>query len=275
MRFEEVARIVNQIRSYDNIHQHLDLIAGLPYENYDSFRQSFNDVYELEPEQLQLGFLKVLKGSSMQENKDSYGLVYKSQPPYEVLYTKWLPYEDTLKLKRVEEMVEVYYNTRQFCYSLPYIIRNFESPFAFFEEIGLYYEEKELNLISHARAARYEILLDFASERNPEEKEAYRQLLTLDFYLRENAKNRPAFAGEERTDKEFERDFYNKESEEPVYLIGYEDREKRKLRKMTHMEKFDFDVLGNMEKSTCILLFDYQNRSPLNHQAKVSKIYPV
>lgn len=272
MRFEEVARIVNQIRSYNNIHQHLDLIAGLPYEDYDSFRQSFNDVYALEPEQLQLGFLKVLKGSSMQENKDSYGLVYKDQPPYEVLFTKWLPYDDTLKLKRVEEMVEVYYNTRQFCYSLPYIIRNFESPFAFFEEIGKYYEEKQLNMISHSRAARYEILLEFASERKPEEMQQYRQLLTLDFYLRENAKNRPVFAGEERTDKEFEREFYNKESEEPKYLTGYADREKRKLRKMTHLETFDYDVLGNMEEEKCVLLFDYENRSPLNHQARVCKI---
>ena len=273
MRFEEVARIVNQIRSYGNIHQHLDLIAGLPYENYESFRQSFNDVYDLEPEQLQLGFLKVLKGSSMQENKDNYGLVYKDQPPYEVLFTKWLPYDDTLRLKRVEEMVEVYYNTRQFCYSLPYIIRSFESPFAFFEEIGKYYEEKQFHMISHSRAARYEILLDFATERNPEEKEQYRQLLTLDFYLRENAKNRPAFAGEDHTDKEVERDFYNKESEEPEYLLGYEDRDRRKLRKMTHLEEFDYDVLGDMKEHKCILLFDYQNRSPLNHQAKVSKIY--
>ena len=273
MRFEEVARIVNQIRSYDNIHQHLDLIAGLPYEDYESFRQSFNDVYALEPEQLQLGFLKVLKGSSMQENKDNYGLVYKDQPPYEVLFTKWLPYDDTLRLKRVEEMVEVYYNTRQFCYALPYIIRNFESPFAFFEEIGEYYEEKKFNMISHSRAARYEILLAFASEKNPEEADQYRQLLTLDFYLRENAKNRPAFAGEEHTDKEFEREFYNKESEEPEYLTGYADREKRKLRKMTHLETFDYDVLGDMKEHRCTLLFDYQNRSPLNHQAKVSKIF--
>ena len=273
MRFEEVARIVNQIRSYDNIHQHLDLIAGLPYEDYESFRQSFNDVYALEPEQLQLGFLKVLKGSSMQENKDNYGLVYKDQPPYEVLFTKWLPYDDTLRLKRVEEMVEVYYNTRQFCYALPYIIRNFESPFAFFEEIGEYYEEKKFNMISHSRAARYEILLAFASEKNPEETDQYRQLLTLDFYLRENAKNRPAFAGEEHTDKEFEREFYNKESEEPEYLTGYADREKRKLRKMTHLETFDYDVLGDMKEHRCTLLFDYQNRSPLNHQAKVSKIF--
>ena len=109
MKFEEVGRIVKRINSFGNIHQHLDLIAGLPYENYDSFKASFDDVYKLEPGQLQLGFLKVLKGSYMEERKEDYGLVYKGRPLYEVLYTKWLSYEEILRLKGIEEMVEVYY----------------------------------------------------------------------------------------------------------------------------------------------------------------------
>ena len=272
MRFEQVAQIVKRINSYGNIHQHLDLIAGLPFEDYESFGKSFDDVYALEPEQLQLGFLKVLKGSYMEEKKADYGLVCKDRPPYEVLYTRWLPYEDTLRLKRVEEMVEVYYNSRQFCYTLPYIIRRFAGAFAFFEALGEYYEERGLYQVSHSRAARYEILLAFAEETDGAQREAYRQLLTLDFYLRENAKNRPAFAGEERIDKDVEREFYEREAQERRYLQGYESYDKRQIRKMTHLEEFTFDVAGDMKEGSFLLLFDYRNRSPLDHQAAMFRI---
>ena len=272
MRFEQVAEIVKRINSYGNIHQHLDLIAGLPYEDYTSFGKSFNDVYALEPEQLQLGFLKVLKGSYMEEQKDSYGLVYKGKPPYEVLYTRWLPYEDTLRLKGIEEMVEVYYNSRQFCYTLPYLIRWFEGPFSFFEALSDYYEDHGWNTVNHSRTARYEILLQFAAERDAEHLEQYRQLLTFDFYLRENAKNRPEFAGEERISKEKEREFYETESREQKYLKGYGSYDKRQIRKMTHIETFRYNVTGNMEEGDCTILFDYQNRSPLNHQASMFQI---
>ena len=267
MKFEKLAGIVKRINSYGNIHQHLDLIAGLPYEDYDSFGASFNDVYALAPEQLQLGFLKVLKGSYMEEQKEAYGLVYKSRPPYEVLYTKWLPYEDTLKLKGIEEMVEVYYNSRQFCYTLPYLIRCFKSPFSCFEALAHYYERNDLGSVNYSRTARYEILLQFAKEVDDRHLEQYRQLLTLDFYLRENAKNRPLFAGEERVSKEEERIFYDQESKEQNYLHGYDTYDKRKLRKMTHLERFSYRVMDDVEEGGYVVLFDYQNRSPLNHQA--------
>ena len=269
MKFEQVAEVVRRINSYGNVHQHLDLIAGLPYEDYESFGKSFDDVYALEPEQLQLGFLKVLKGSYMEEKKDDYGLVYKGMPPYEVLYTKWLPYEDTLRLKGIEEMVETYYNSRQFCYTLPYLIRHFKRPFTLFEKLAEYYEENGLDTLSHARTARYEILYDFARFYDAERCEAYKQLLTLDFYLRENAKSRPLFAGDERISKEEFRLFYDREDEERRYLENYENMEKRQLRKMTHIERFSYDVLGDMKEKECVLLFDYQNRNPLDHQAKV------
>ena len=269
MDFEKLKGIVEQIHGFGNIHQHLDLIAGLPYEGYESFHKSFCDVYALRPEQFQLGFLKVLKGSYMEEKKDDYGLVYKGMPPYEVLYTKWLPYEDTLRLKGIEEMVETYYNSRQFCYTLPYLIRHFKRPFTLFEKLAEYYEENGLDTLSHARTARYEILYDFARFYDAERCEAYKQLLTLDFYLRENAKSRPLFAGDERISKEEFRLFYDREDEERRYLENYENMEKRQLRKMTHIERFSYDVLGDMKEKECVLLFDYQNRNPLDHQAKV------
>ena len=272
MKFEEVARIVRQINAYGNVHQHLDLIAGLPYEDYESFRRSFNDVYALAPEQLQLGFLKVLKGSYMEEQKEQYGLVYKSRPPYEVLYTKWLPYSDVLRLKRVEEMVEVYYNSRQFSYTLVALEKAFPDSFSMYEQLGAYYDEEGQTFLSHARVTRYEILYAFAKKIDPEREELYRELLIFDFYLRENAKSRPAFAGEETMKKEEQQQFYDEEAKAHKYLVGYEKWDKRQLRKMTHIERFGYRVTEDAARGETVLLFDYQNRNPLNYEARVVEV---
>lgn len=272
MRFEKVSDAVKRVNAGRNIHQHLDLIAGLPYEDYESFGKSFNDVYALSPEQLQLGFLKVLKGSYMEEHTEEYGLVYKSLPPYEVLYTKWLPYEDVLKLKRIEEMVEVYYNSGQFSYTLEHLTGEFATPFAFFEQLGEYYEKHAFHMISHSRITRYEILLGFVEKYVSERVDFYRELLVFDLYLRENIKSRPAFAGENTVDKEWLSGFYEEESKEHKYLRGYEKYDKRRLRKMTHIEKFNYDVLGNGTQKDTVILFDYQNRSKLNYQATIFRL---
>ena len=267
MKFSEVARIVNRINQRGNVHQHLDLIAGLPYEGFESFKKSFDDVYRLHPEQLQLGFLKVLKGSYMEEMKESYGLVYKSRPPYEVLYTNWLSYEEVLTLKMVEEMVEVYYNSGQFTYTLHRLEQEFDSPFELYLALGKYYENHELHLMSHARITRYEILLDFIRSLEKLDEDLYKELLTFDLYLRENVKNRPDFAGEYQVEKQELNDFYETEVQEHQYLNGYEGYDKRQLRKMTHMERFHFDVMGDCETGEFLVLCDYQNRSRLTHQA--------
>ena len=272
MKFEEVARIVKQINKGGNVHQHLDLIAGLPYEDLATFQKSFDDVYRLYPEQLQLGFLKVLKGSYMEEMKENYGLVYKSRPPYEVLYTNWLSYEDVLTLKAVEEMVEVYYNSGQFAYTLKQLEKEFASPFALYLALGKYYENHELHLMNHSRITRYEILLGFIKELATGKEELYKELLTFDLYLRENMKNRPAFAGEYQVEKDFLHEFYEREAEEHAYLTGYDSYDKRQLRKMTHMELFHYDVLGDCSEKEIFVLFDYENRSKLTHQAKTFTI---
>ena len=128
MDLDKVARRVAQVNTFGNIHQHLDLIAGLPYEDIESFHRSFNDVYKMEPEQLQLGFLKVLKGSYMEEMKQKYGLLSQSKPPYEVLRTNWLSYEEVIRLKGVEEMVEVYYNSGQFRRTLKCLSQEWSEP---------------------------------------------------------------------------------------------------------------------------------------------------
>lgn len=250
MKFAEVARIVERINQNQNVHQHLDLIAGLPYEDLSSFQKSFDDVYSLRPEQLQLGFLKVLKGSYMEEQKEQYGLTYKSKPPYEVLYTNWLSYEDVLQLKMVENMVEVYYNSGQFVYTLRRLETRFASAFDLYKSLGEYYEKCGFHLMSHSRISRYEILLDFIAELETGEDELYRELLTLDLYLRENIKNRPAFAGDYTVSKEM----------------------KRKFPKNVHLEKFQYDVMGNCEKKEQVFLFDYENRSKLTYQASCKKL---
>lgn len=264
MRFEKVKKIVEQIHAKGNIHQHLDLIAGLPYEDYQRFRCSFNEVYALKPEQLQLGFLKVLKGSYMEEKAKDYQLVYQDRPPFEVLSTAWISYDEVIALKGIEEMVEVYYNSRQFEKTLELLEKEFDDACAMFEKLRDYYETKGLDQINHTRISRYEILFDFVKqllkEKHLEGKIAsYQESLIYDLYLRENVKNRPVFAGEDTVDKQTAAVFYEKEEQERRYLKGYERYDKRQMRKMTHLER----IGGNL------LLFDYQNRSPLTHQAAV------
>ena len=272
MKFSEVARIVKRIQQRGNVPQHLDLIAGLPDEDLESFQKSFDDVYGLHPEQLQLGFLKVLKGSYMEEKKEDYGLVFKSKPPYEVLYTNWLSYEDVLTLKMVEEMVEVYYNSGQFSYTLRHLEKEYESPFMLYLELGKYYENHKLHLMSHSRITRYEILLDFIKSLNTKKEEFYRELLTFDLYLRENVKNRPDFAGEYSVSKEFLNLFYEEETQQHRYLEGYVQYDKRQLRKMTHIEQFRYDVLGQGEAKEVRILFDYENRNLLTRQATIFSV---
>ena len=272
MNFERLSEVVKRIKTMGNTHQHLDLIAGLPYEGYESFGQSFDDVYGLMPDQLQLGFLKVLKGSYMQEHAEEYGLVYKGKPPYEVLGTSWLSYGEIAQLKKIEEMVEVYYNSGQFANTLRFLVKEFASPFRMYEKLSGYYEEKGLFGRSHTRTARYEILLDFIGENVKGKTKFYRELLVYDLYLRENIKSRPEFAGESLADKEFLKAFYNREEKEPVYLKSYEKADSRKLRKMTHIEVFEFQVDRDMEPGKTVLLFDYQNRNPLNYEAAVFRI---
>ena len=268
MKFSQVTEVVNRVHAAKNIHQHLDLIAGLPFEDYNSFHKSFCDVYALKPEQLQLGFLKVLKGSYMEEKTKDYELLYQNRPPYEVLSTKWLPYTDVIRLKGLEEMVEVYYNSRQFEHTMELLEQVFGDAFVMFEEMSNYYEEHGYYGMNHNRVARYEILYAFIKEvalvqyETLLTEEQFRQTLVMDLYLRENMKNRPAFAGDSLVSKEVERIFYDTEAEEHQYLKGYEKYDKRQLRKMTHLENLD----GHL------ILFDYQNRNPLTNQATTYEV---
>ena len=265
MRLDQVRDRVGRIKESGNVHQHLDLIAGLPYEGYESFALSFDTVYAMKPEQLQLGFLKVLKGSPMREKAGEYGLFYQERPPYEVLSTKWLSYGEIIRLKQIEEMTEVYYNSGQFRYTMEYLERKFFSPFKMYEALAGYYEENGLFGVQHSRIARYEILSRFIGEYmaggEAEQKEC-REWLTWDLYLRDNVKNRPTFLDENRAGKEEAAAFYKTEAREFRYLKGYEGYDSRQMRKMTHLER----LRGRL------ILFDYRKRDPLTGNAAVYEI---
>lgn len=263
MDFAHVANVVRRIQKGHNIHQHLDLIAGLPHEDMESFIHSFNDVYGLHPQQLQLGFLKVLKGSKMFRNAGEYDLVYRARPQYEVLSTKWISYGELLRLKAVEEMVEVYYNSAQFRCTLECLEQEFAHPFAMYEALADYYETHDLNGKSHSRMARFDILRDFILEKAGANPEKYEDLLLTDLYLRENSKSRPSWARDLSPYKQEFYDFYKKEETERSYLPGYENYNFRQMMHMTHIE-----VLSDGTK----LLFDYQKRDALHGDAATQKI---
>ena len=247
MDFEKLKGIVEQIHSFGNIHQHLDLIAGLPYEGYESFHKSFCDVYALRPEQFQLGFLKVLKGSHMMEMTGEYQILYKDREPYEVLSTTWLTYGEILGLKMVESMVEVYYNSGQFKHTLVFLEQYFEDPFRMYEALGRFYEKKGYSEISHSRMRRYEILMEFAGEQKEIPSEALSDVMLLDLYLRENLKSRPSFASDQK----------------PYERLIWDYRKAKKIPKTAHIEVF---------RDGKKLLFDYTDRDPLTNNAQLTDI---
>lgn len=242
MDLKKLEHCVNRVHSFRNIHQHLDLIAGLPYEDYDTFHQSFNDVYQMKPDQLQLGFLKVLKGSLMQKEAEGYGIVYKEKEPYEVLSTNWLTYGEVLKLKMVESMVEVYYNSGQFWHTLEYLVPLEKDAFTFYEKLGSFYEKKGYSEISHSRMRRYEILLEYLQEETDVPTEVAAQKMLYDLYLREKLKKRPVFASDQ---KQYETAVWNY-------------RKNNQVSKTAHIEVFE---------NGTVILFDYEKRDPLSNNA--------
>lgn len=269
---EKLKQMVDQIHSFQNIHQHLDLIAGLPYEGYESFIRSFNEVYAMHPNQLQLGFLKVLKGSKMYRNAEKYGIAYRNDPQYEVLFTKWLTHDELLSLKGVEEMVEVYYNSCQFTHTICALEQEFHQPFDLFLELAQYYEREGLRRQNHSRMARFEILRQFIAQLGTGREQWYDEWMIYDLYLRENSKSRPAWAPDLGQWKEFAVQFYKKEEENPNDLKEYEGYTYRQMAKMTHLEVFSIDVLGDGAKKETAVLFDYKKRNPLTNDAFVSRI---
>ena len=298
MNLSKVKENVERVQKQGNIHQHLDLIAGLPYEDYDSFCRSFDEVYQMQPQQLQLGFLKVLKGTRIekealgyrepqeipeteQEASEKEGqrvIWYREYPPYEVLKTKWISYEEILRLKDVEEMVEAYYNSGQFKKSVAYLLHFFDRPYAFYDALAGFYRENGQFFQKQSRLARYEMLLRFGTEKmdfiSKISRERFLEILsdclTFDWYAHENAKSRPRFSRDLSAFRKLFHAFYEEEARDPDYLTGYPKAAAGQLARMTHMEVFSCDPWEAAEKGTgkevvegkevCVL-FEYQPQS--------------
>lgn len=258
MNLDKLKAMVDEVHSYNNTHQHLDLIAGLPYEDLTSFIKSFNDVYAMRPDQLQLGFLKVLKGSYMEEMKDEYGIKYQAHPPYEVHSTKWISYDEILLLKGIEEMVELYYNTGQFTNTISFLEKSFDTPFEMYQALSNDYIENGYDIRKPARSYRYEMLYNFVKKHDPNNEEIYKELLTMDIYLRENCKVRPTFAKDLK--------YYKEEIRNITESSNNCTKDKR-----NHIEIFSHINSGNMD-NPAFYEFDYSNRNPLNNNAKMIKL---
>lgn len=257
---EKIGCTTARINEGKNIHQHLDLIAGLPFEDFASFQNSFNQVYAMRPEQLQLGFLKVLNGSPMEAMANGYGIVSSPNPPYEVLFTPWLSYKEVLALKGVEEMVEIHYNSRQFVTAMSLMEREFASPYEMFEALARYYEREGLDRLSHSRMARFEILWNFISGLGlgAETMEEYRDALMTDLYLRENAKSRPSFARAPSYARQQAVRLLNGREENPPVLMEYRQMDSGQRARLFHLEEM---------RDGSLLLFDYRRRDPLSYNA--------
>lgn len=258
-------QIVKRIQSGGNVHEHLDLIAGLPFEDYETFSGSFDEIYALKPNQLQLGFLKVLKGSYMYEHAKEYGLVYHTKTPYEVMQTNWLSFDDVLKIKQVEEMLEVYYNSGQYEVTMKMMDPLFESAFFLFQEMGEFYERKGYFGMSHSRLRRAEIFLEFMQEKFTGQEEILtliEESLTFDLYYRENCKSRPSWAPDPADFKEQTRKYCKKGSKSHLEPFHY--------RFPTKWEK-TIEALPERLEKPVYMLFDYDRRDPLDHQAQVTE----
>lgn len=272
MKLERLKEVVRAIQSGANVHEHLDLIAGLPYEDYDSFARSFDEIYELKPNQLQLGFLKVLKGSFMYDHAKEYGIIYHDRPPYEVLSTKWISFDDVLRIKKVEEMLEVYYNSGQFEITMKLMDVLYDSAFDFFQRLGDFYEEKGYLAMSHSRIRRCEILLEFmqaelqakAGERKQSDiVKMLEEALIFDLYYRENCKSRPGWAVDAATFKKMTHRYCarGKLSHVEPFHYRFPDKKQRSI-----------DTLPVREKEPVWVLFHYDDRDPLDNQAGIEYV---
>ncbi|SHD78515.1 B12-binding domain-containing radical SAM protein [Schnuerera ultunensis] len=269
--FNKLKKVCKEIKRNNNIHQHLDLIAGLPYEDYESFKKSFNDVYEIKPEKIQLGFLKLLKGSGLRKDKAKYNFKFLDKPPYEVLETDYISYEDMLRLKGIEDLVEKYYNEGYFKHSIEYIVNNeYETAFDFLEDILDYWEERKYHTISHSRNRLYQILLDFYGDKNFDNLIIFQELIKYDYIFNNNNPNIPRFLN--RAEVNFiQRKKHTILKDERLlnsYLIQYKGRPTKEIVNKIHIENFKIDIEELIKKEYILesnmyrdryILFDYRD----------------
>jgi len=278
--FDKLVRNVKAIRSFENIHLHLDLIAGLPNEDYRSFHRSFNDVFSLKPHRLQLGFLKLLKGSGLRLQADQYGYVYRTYPPYEVLKSHDISYEELLMLKGIEDLLEKYYNTHRFEYTLRYLISLWgDDAFAFFEDFAAYWEGKDLFQLSHNQLRMYEILLEYGESLRDVDKRILVELLRFDYCLYEKPVRYPKGMEPVRTASQNEaiHEFFKDRENRERYFPHMKEYTDKQIARMAHIEIFEYDVLAQPDeikdtRRTTAILFDYQIPNKIFRRCRYHKI---
>lgn len=274
MDFSNIEKTLIEIVKLDNVHSHLDLIAGLPYENFKSFLNSFDDVYNLKPNKLQLGFLKILKGSEMKKNQEKYGLVYDDLPPYQIYYNKFINFDEMIVLKGIEELLDIYYNSNYFAYSIDYMVnKKFKRPSKFYQAFYDYWCEKELFEHKHSKLKRYQILLDFYKDLFGYSEE-FEALLMFDYILNKNKKidklfNRIKPSGYRNSCHEF----LQNDKKLEKYVPHFKDKNAKYIIKRVHFEKFKFDIKKFIDSNYELLdqrettiLFDY-SRNTLNERS--------
>lgn len=277
--FNKLANVVKRINKLNNIHQHLDLIVGLPGEDYTSFKASFNDVYALEPDQLQIGFLKILKGSGMEQKRKEFGIIYREKAPYEVLQTNDLSYKEIIKLKMIEEMVEIYFNSHNFRYTIKYIEQFFDHPFNLYEALAFYWEKNSYHTFNHNKTKLYTILLEFYTETVNNDDNSIKDILIFDMYLQEKVKKFPDWFEQDKTFKTEIRNFYKNEENIVKYLPQLKEYTSKQISRMVHIEVFPIDIISwikgtstSLERRNTAVLFNYYNKDIIKNSAKFYEI---
>ncbi len=249
--YENIKEKVLKVASGKNVMQHLDLIAGLPGEDLESFKKSFNDVHAIRPDEIQLGFLKLLKGSSMREEAEKWGIVYSPYAPYEIIRSKDIIYEELLLLKKVEAMVDKYYNSCKFNNVIKFFLNIYEKPFDFYYDLAMFFEEKGNFKRSIGNVEYYKILLDFYLEKiGGEDEGLFKEVLKFDYLCFNKKRWLPDFLLRTIT----------KEDEQSI-----KDSFDRQMPfKKAHIEKFEIDIInyiknGEINFEPKYLIFDEMN----------------
>jgi hypothetical protein len=264
--WEKITHNIKELMSGNNIHLHLDLIIGLPYEDYWRFGQSFNDVYALKPHMLQIGFLKMLKGAGVRQMEKEHGYVYMYTAPYEVLANRYLSYEEICQLKIFEDIFEQTYNSGRFRYTFEFLIaQHGKNAFRFYHAFTTFWQSCKLHLVAHSTKALYEYLLAFCEQKGDNLTSICKEYMKFDALLSDRGTVRPEFLdwNNEKWNEE-KTNFWRSTEVVHKYLPEYTFHTWREIKKKYHIEVFSFDVaemsanVGQTELAMVPILFSYE-----------------
>jgi radical SAM superfamily enzyme YgiQ (UPF0313 family) len=242
--FDKIRDKISKLMEFNNIHIHLDLIAGLPQEDFQSFKKSFNDVYSLKPDKLQLGFLKLLKGTQIRNDAQGGGYVFRSQPPYQVLYNKWINFDEMMILTDVEDIVEKYYNSHRFEKTLEYLITKYSDAFDFYQHFAYYWIQMGYQKLSHNPKALYKILMEFSLGNDDVDGGLLNELLKFDYLMVTKAVELPKYInrveGQEITNRIYE--FYNDRHNIEKHLPNLMSLSSKQIYRTAHIETFNCNI---------------------------------